>query len=119
VDFNMNSALFMINAYLVGQTGKLRPYLGGGGGIALIFADNYSNAGLDEAGTDYDNSDDVVALAWQLIAGADYFLDNNWSVFAEYKYLVFTDFDVFNGQSEVQFGDLDNHILNMGLRRNF
>jgi opacity protein-like surface antigen len=104
--FDYDAFTFMVNAYLVLQAGKWRPYAGvGGGGAALWF---------DGGGT---ASDDAVSLAYQGILGVDYFLSSDWSLFAEYKYLVFDEIGDLYLSSDIS--EIEQHLFTLGARKHF
>ncbi|MDD5262521.1 MAG: outer membrane beta-barrel protein, partial [Methylacidiphilales bacterium] len=113
VSTSLNSAVFMLNPLLTLQTGKWRPYIGPGVGFAYIDATGYNNPATTQT------SATQTALAIQGEAGVDYFFVQDWSIFAEYKYLVFNNFNLFDSPAKIDASRLDNHILTMGLRKTF
>lgn len=109
---DIDGATFMVNALLKAQSGPIRAYAGPGVGFSLTHASNW-NIGNDSG------TDDSVNFTWQVMAGFDYFLHPEWSLFTEYKYLVQEDVDYYGGNSTLDFGRHDNHLLLMGLRTHF
>lgn len=104
--FDYDAFTFMVNAYLVFQAERWRPYAGVGGGGAALFLSN------DAAG-----EDETMSLAYQGILGVDYFLRSDWSLFAEYKYLVFDGIgDVFTSSDIDQ---IEQHLFMVGARKHF
>lgn len=112
-ELDMDSAVFMLNFLVEGKTGDWHPYIGPGFGAAAIFAHNYDMPGRS------DSSDDDLAFAVQGLVGADYYIDKDWSLFGEYRYLAFLDADFFNGATEFETDSLNQHIFSMGVRYHF
>jgi opacity protein-like surface antigen len=105
----LNSGAIMINAYLKAQTGKFRFYAGPGFGPAFV---GYSGFGSESGGTD-------VNLAYQFSGGIDYFITPEWSIFTEYKWFVLDDLKLFGSANRLDFGDLQQHLIGIGVRRSF
>lgn len=110
-DLETNNAFFMINALLKGAIGRLGLYAGPGGGLAYTSATGSALAGGDK---------DDVNLAYQFMGGIEYNLPSQWTIFAEYKYLVNDGLrlDLFS-QNGADFGSLEQNIILLGLKRNF
>ena len=114
-DFAANS--FMTN--VIFDMFKERPisaYIGGGIGVAFVDFDNFLISGtriLD---------DDDAVFAYQGIAGVEYAIDKQWSVFGEYRYFGMEDADVTllpdAGGLPRQI-DMDSHNFGAGLRWQF
>jgi predicted porin len=51
-------------------------------------------------------------LAWQVVAGSDYFFTHNMSAFIEYKYLNYTSTQIDTNQDR----DMGQHLLGAGVR---
>jgi len=51
-------------------------------------------------------------LAWQVVAGADYFFNPQWSAFVEYHYLDYASTQIDTNQSR----DLGQHLVGAGVR---
>jgi opacity protein-like surface antigen len=91
-------------------------YAGGGVGVAFVNLDNFGGAGINVF------DDDDTTFAYQGIAGAEYKIDQRWSVFGEYRYLGMTDpevtlFPAAGGVSrDISF---DSHNVGGGIRFRF
>jgi opacity protein-like surface antigen len=91
-------------------------YAGGGIGVAFVNMDNFGGAGINVF------DDDDTTFAYQGIAGAEYKIDQRWSVFGEYRYLGMTDpevtlFPAAGGVSrDISF---DSHNVGGGIRFRF
>jgi|GEM_PF-4365780 len=111
-DLVTDNAYFMINALLKGSVDRLGLYAGPGGGVAYTHATGAATAGSG-------NEQDDVNLAYQFIGGIEYNLPSQWTLFAEYKYLVNDglELDLFTGSSD--FGSLEHNVFMLGLKRNF
>jgi opacity protein-like surface antigen len=115
VSINMDAAVFMLNPTLRAQFGNWRPYIGGGIGVTYISASDYSGPSATTQ-----SEDDTTALAYQGIAGVDYFISPEWSVFTEFKYLVFSNFDLYSGGAgKVHYDDFQQGLLTFGVRKGF
>lgn len=102
VDFNKQSPLTF--------------YAGGGIGVAFVNLDNFSGAGTNVF------DDDDTTFAYQGIAGVEYKIDTNWSVFGEYRYLGMTDPEVtlFPGAGGATRDiSVDTHNVGGGIRYRF
>ena len=107
-----NTGAAMVNyIYRYGEGRNFRPFVGAGrfqpyvgAGIGLWFGESSVDApgGLSI-------SDNGSGFAWQLIAGADYFVSSEMSFFAEYKFLNYNGVD-FTDDSVYQ------HLVGVGLR---
>ena len=102
--FTLNSGAIMVNAFLKAQSGKFRFYAGPGFGPAFVGYSGFADGG----GTD-------VVLAYQLSAGIDYFITPEWSIFTEYKWFVMDGLDL----SKLDFGNMQQHLIGIGVRRSF
>jgi predicted porin len=69
---------------------------------------------VDGTDIDVESDDSTSGFAWQLVAGSDYYFNEKFSAFLEYKYLNYeSDGDVFGE------GRIDQHIIALGLRLHF
>jgi opacity protein-like surface antigen len=114
VDTWINTGAFMGNFILRFNFGRFQPYAGAG--VGLYYAES--------AGTEVINpiTNDVTIntgggqshadLAWQVVAGSDYFLTHNISAFIEYKFLDYTSTQIDTNQDR----DLKQHLLGAGVR---
>lgn len=110
---NLDTAVFMMDFLLKVQAGDFRPYVGPGIGLAAIFAHDYNFPGSSSS------SDNQLALAYQILAGCDYFIEHDWSLFAEYRYLVFHGVDLYDGAAQFEFEDLEQSLFGVGIRHHF
>jgi len=110
----INTGTFMGNFILRFNFGRFQPYAGAG--VGVYFAESAGaelvdpvtgrvpvNTGGGESHTD---------LAWDVVAGSDYFFNPNFSAFIEYKYLDYTSTQIETNQSR----DLGQHLLGAGVR---
>ena len=110
----INTGAFMGNFILRFAFGRFQPYVGGG--LGIYYAES---AGLDittprgtfNGGGGKSHSD----LAWQIIAGTDYYWTPKFSTFLEYHYLDYTSTQIETNQSR----DLGQHLVGAGLRFHF
>jgi opacity protein-like surface antigen len=112
----INTGAFMANFILRFAPGNQRfqPYAGGGVGIYYA----------ESAGTEVVNPVTGVVpintgggrshadLAWQVVAGSDYFITPNISAFIEYHYLNYTSTQINTRESR----DLGQHLVGAGVR---
>lgn len=112
-DLVTDNAYFMFNALLKAGVGRLGIYAGPGGGVAYTHA---TGSALNGAGGEQDD----VNLAYQFMGGLEYHLPSDWTIFAEYKYLVCDGLklDMFS-QNSANFGDIEQNIFLLGLKRHF
>jgi opacity protein-like surface antigen len=110
----INTGAFMGNFILRFAFGRFQPYVGGG--LGIYYAES---AGIDittprgtfNGGGGQSHSD----LAWQVIAGTDYYWTPKFSTFIEYHYLDYTSTQIETNQSR----DLGQHLVGAGLRFHF
>ena len=103
----MDMGFLMFNALLRAGVGKWEFY--GGPGAGGFVAGTTDNVGRGDTNASY---------AYQFMGGIDYNFQQDWSVFAEYKYLVTPDF-TFGKGSSVAFHDYDQNLVMLGIRRHF
>jgi opacity protein-like surface antigen len=110
----INTGAFMANFILRFGTGRFQPYAGGG--VGVYYAES---AGVEvrdpvtgrvpvNTGGGASHAD----LAWQVVAGSDYFFSHNFSAFIEYHYLDYTSSQIETRQSR----DLGQHLVGAGVR---
>jgi opacity protein-like surface antigen len=112
----INTGAFMANFILRFAPGnqKFQPYAGGGVGIyyaesaGVEVNDPVTGAVPINTGGGKSHAD----LAWQVVAGADYFFNPNMSAFIEYHYLDYTSTQLNTNQSR----DLGQHLVGAGVR---
>src|SRR5213596_3795316 len=105
----INTGAFMGNFILRFAFGRFQPYAGGG--VGIYFADSAGTEVVNpvtgavpiNTGGGQSHAD----LAWQVVAGSDYFFTPNISAFIEYHYLNYTSTQIDTNQSR----DLGQHLL--------
>jgi opacity protein-like surface antigen len=109
-EFNLDSGYFMVNALLKGRYRKFGVYAGPGVGLAYTHASGSGLAG----------SQDDANLAYQFLGGLEYECSPQWSVFAEYKWLVNDGLNLnVAGNTGVDFGAFNQNLFMLGLKRSF
>ena len=112
----INSGAFMGNFILriAPQGWRFQPYAGAG--VGIYFAES---AGADFQGPNGSLStgggQSHADLAWQVIAGSDYYFNPKMSAFIEYKYLNYTSTQINTDQSR----NLGQQLVGAGLRFHF
>src|SRR5262249_5851227 len=99
----INTGAFMFNVILrLGPpTWKFQPYAGAGVGVyyaesaGVEVQDPVTGTTPINTGGGANHAD----LAWQVVAGADYFFNPQWSAFIEYHYLDYTSTQIDTNQS--------------------
>jgi opacity protein-like surface antigen len=110
----INTGAFMANFILRLGTGRFQPYAGGGVGIyyaesaGVEVRDPVTNRVPVNTGGGRSHAD----LAWQVVAGSDYFFNPGFSAFIEYHYLDYTSTQLETRQSR----DLGQHLIGAGVR---
>jgi predicted porin len=96
------------------QGWRFQPYAGAG--VGIYFAES---AGADFQGPNGSLStgggQSHADLAWQVIAGSDYYFNPKMSAFIEYKYLNYTSTQINTDQSR----NLGQQLVGAGLRFHF
>src|SRR5204862_1090414 len=110
----INTGAFMGNFILRFAFGRFQPYAGAG--VGIYYAES---AGLDlstprgsfsaSGGTNHAD------LAWQIIAGTDYYWNPKFSTFIEYHYLDYTSTQINTNDSR----DMGQHLVGAGVRVHF
>jgi opacity protein-like surface antigen len=112
----INTGAFMGNFILRFAPGnqKFQPYAGGGVGIYYAESAGFEFQGQNEnfSGSGGRSHAD---LAWQVIAGTDYYWTPKFSTFIEYHYLNYTSTQINTRQSR----DLGQHLVGAGVRFHF
>src|SRR5437588_8156283 len=110
----INSGAFMGNFILRFAFGRFQPYAGAG--VGIYYAES---AGADFQGPNGNLSTgggrSHADLAWQTIAGTDYYWTPKFSTFIEYKFLNYTSTQINTNQDR----DLRQHLLGAGVRLHF
>jgi opacity protein-like surface antigen len=112
----INTGAFMANFILRFAPGNQRfqPYAGAG--VGIYYAESAGVEVVDpvtgvvpiNTGGGRSHAD----LAWQVVAGSDYFFSPNFSAFIEYHYLDYTSTQIDTNQSR----DLGQHLVGAGVR---
>ena len=112
----INTGAFMANFILRFAPGNQRfqPYAGAG--VGIYYAESAGTEVVDpvtgnvpiNTGGGKSHAD----LAWQVVAGSDYFFRPNMSAFIEYHYLNYTSTQIDTNQSR----DLGQHLVGAGVR---
>jgi opacity protein-like surface antigen len=115
-DRTVNTGAFMFNAILrIAPEGwRFQPYFGAG--VGVYYAEG---AGTDITTTrgsfSTSGGQSHTDLAWQVIAGADYYWTPRFSTFIEYHYLDYTSTQIDTNQSRA----LGQHLVGAGVRFHF
>ncbi len=96
------------------NSSRFTPYVGAGIGAARVNLDGYSST---TTGPMIDDSDTV--FAYQGIAGVDFALDEQWSIFSDYKYFTANDPEVTTSAGNTTDVDFDTHNVQVGLKMKF
>ncbi len=120
---NLSSYTTLANAYFdIGEFRRFTPYVGAGIGFSfldfgrLISSDNPPTQ--DPVSTF--RTDDRIALAWALHAGASYAVNDNLSLDASYRFLNVDGGQLFDvGFGTVDYEDLRGHEVRLGFRYTF
>ena len=113
----INSGAFMGNFILRFAFGRFQPYAGGG--VGIYYAES---AGVEvrdpvtgrvpiNTGGGASHAD----LAWQIIAGTDYYWNPKFSTFIEYHYLNYTSTQINTNEDR----NLGQHLVGAGVRFHF
>jgi opacity protein-like surface antigen len=114
----VNSGAFMVNFILRFNFGRFQPYAGAG--VGGYYA-KFSNFEVRIPATRFFGNDEVTFnshadLAWQVVAGADYYWTPKFSTFIEYHYLDYTTtFASAVGRDFVRRNNLDVHVPSFDL----
>jgi opacity protein-like surface antigen len=103
------------------HVGPIRPYIGGGAGIAIVDWETTRGVNLASpiALSDNSNSDDTdLVTAAQAFAGIDFFVSENWTLFAEYKFLYLDTPEIRDDarDADYELADFYNQILVGGIK---
>src|SRR5438034_6405116 len=111
----INTGAFMGNFIGRFAFGRFQPYAGAG--VGIYYAES-AGAQLDTArfgSFSTSGGQSHADLAWQVIAGSDYYWTPKFSTFIEYHYLNYTSTQIETNQDR----DLGQHLLGAGLRFHF
>ena len=112
----INTGAFMANFILRFAPGNQRFQPSAGAGVGIYYAESAGVEVVDpvtgrvpiNTGGGRSHAD----LAWQVVAGSDYFFNPQWSAFIEYKYLNYTSTQIDTNQDR----DLRQHLVGAGVR---
>jgi opacity protein-like surface antigen len=120
----------MANFILRFNFGRFQPYAGAGVGAWYAQADGVEFRNVPILGTVNTGGLSHGDLAWQVVAGSDYYWTPKFSTFIEYHYLDYT--TTFTSAhvrrvgrgvgldlSDASFGDLGQHLVGAGIRFHF
>jgi opacity protein-like surface antigen len=110
----INTGAFMGNFIARFAFGRFQPYVGAG--VGIYYAESagvelQTPHGTFNTGGGRSHAD----LAWQIIAGADYYWNPKFSTFIEYKFLEYTSTQINTDQNR----DLGQQLVGAGLRFHF
>src|SRR5438874_7624671 len=113
----INSGAFMGNFILRFAFGRFQPYAGAG--VGIYYAESAGTQVVDpvtgavpiNTGGGQSHAD----LAWQIIAGTDYYWTPKFSTFIEYKFLNYTSTQINTSKTR----DLGQQLIGAGLRFHF
>jgi len=100
----IDSGAFMSNALVRFNFEKFQPYLGFGLGAWVAEGNDVDFKVNGETKKSHVSTSSKNGLAWQIIAGADYYLNPKFSVFMEYKFLNYADAILDNTAQQQLFG---------------
>jgi len=113
----INTGAFMANFIGRFAFGRFQPYVGGG--VGIYYAES---AGVDIVNPETGNrvfhtsgGQSHSDLAWQVIAGADYYWTPKFATFIEYHYLDYTSTQINTNENR----DLGQHLIGAGVRFHF
>ena len=112
----INTGAFMFNFILriAPENWRFQPYAGAGVGVyyaesaGVEITDPVTGRVPVNTGGGANHAD----LAWDVVAGSDYFFNSQWSAFIEYHYLDYTSTQLNTNQSR----DLGQHLVGAGVR---
>jgi opacity protein-like surface antigen len=115
----INSGAFMFNFIMRFAPGNQRfqPYAGAG--VGVYFAESagteVTNPNTGNVTVNTGGGRSHADLAWQIVAGSDYYWTQKFSTFIEYKFLNYTSTQIDTDQDRV----LRQHLLGAGVRFHF
>jgi len=110
----INTGAFMGNFILRLAFGRFQPYAGAG--VGIYYAESAGVEVQTPHGTfDTGGGQSHADLAWQVIAGSDYYWTPKFSTFIEYHYLNYTSTQLDTHEDR----DLGQHLLGGGVRVHF
>ena len=111
---DINSGAFMSNFIGRFAFGRFQPYVGAGVGVYYAASPGFTvNTGVGSFNTV--GSRTHADLAWDIVAGADYYLTPKMSTFIEYHYLDYTSSQIDTNQNR----NLGQQLIGAGMRFHF
>src|SRR5215217_7065347 len=105
----INSGAFMGNFILRFAFGRFQPYAGAG--VGIYYAESAGAELVDpvtgRVAVNTGGGQSHADLAWDIVAGSDYFFNPRFSAFIEYKYLNYTSTQIDTNEDR----DLGQHLL--------
>jgi opacity protein-like surface antigen len=113
----INTGAFMGNFILRFSFGRFQPYVGAGVGVyyAESAGTDVVNPVTGTVTVDTGGGQSHTDLAWQVLAGADYYWTPKFSTFLEYHYLDYTSTQLETREDR----DLGQHLVGAGVRFHF
>ena len=109
----INTGAFMGNFILRLAFGRFQPYAGAG--VGSYYAQSADIAIKTPFHVITASGEDHANLAWQVLAGSDYYWNPKLSTFIEYRFLNYTNSQIDARDAE----DLSQHLVGAGLRFHF
>jgi opacity protein-like surface antigen len=113
----INSGAFMANFILRFSFGRFQPYAGGG--VGIYYAESAGvevrNPVTGDVPINTGGGASHADLAWQVIAGTDYYWNPKFSTFIEYHYLNYTSTQINTNEDR----NLGQHLVGAGVRFHF
>lgn len=111
----INAGVFMTNFIARFALGKFQPYVGAGVG-AYYAVTAGTDINITRTGRTFSTGGGASSgsLAWDVVAGADYYWSCKWSTFLEYHFLDYVALDVGEGNHQV-----GQHLVGGGVRFHF
>jgi opacity protein-like surface antigen len=111
---DVDSGAFLANFLIRFDFGRFQPYVGAGLGVHIT---ELSDPTVTIDGVTFEgDGGSTTDFAWQIVAGADYYLNEDLSIFLEYKYLTYEGTGSSAGIIE---DSIDQHLVGLGLRWHF
>jgi len=110
-NYQTDSGAFLANELIRFNLGAFQPYIGAGIGLYTASTDRQQKDTNYYSGKQYSYASfhsNNTSWAWQAVAGADYYVSHNISLFLEYKFL--------NYMETAPDGRLGQHLVGAGVR---
>ncbi len=106
-----DTGAFLLNYIVRFDLGSFQPYIGGGAGLYVGQINDLRFTVPGVGSVRQGNNDTEVGFAWQLLAGTDFFINENFSLFLEYKWLNYQNADVTGANDRI-----GQQLIGAGLR---